>query len=81
MHLMACLMLKFSFLQLVDHVLDSMFHRELKQFVCCQYTPTQLDGCGEAIRWERWWPAGGRERSYSLPSIHGLPYGVHGHSC
>ena len=67
--------------QFVEHVFDSALRRELKQFVRRQPTATMLEARGEAFRWEReGLPGGGRERSYSLPSIHGLQYGVQGHS-
>lgn len=67
--------------QFVEHVLDSALRRELKQLVRRQPTATLLDVRGEGMRWEReGFPGGARERSYSLPSMHGLQYGVHGSS-
>lgn len=67
--------------QFVEHVLDSAFRQELKQFVRRQPTATLLEVRGEGMQWEReGFPGGARERSHSLPSMYGLQYGVQGSS-
>lgn len=63
--------------QFVEHVLDSALHRKLKQLVRRQPQATLLEVRAEAIRREREeLPGGTRERSHSLPTMHGLQYGV-----
>lgn len=68
--------------QFAEHVLDGALRRELKQLVRRQPSSTLLEVRAEAIRWVReGLPGGTRERSYSLPSTHGIQYGVQGSSC
>ncbi|XP_070405509.1 uncharacterized protein [Nothobranchius furzeri] len=63
--------------QFVEHVSDGALRRELKQFVRRNLTATLLEVRAEAIRWEREGSSGGaRGRSYSVPSVFGLQYGV-----
>ncbi|KAM7376711.1 hypothetical protein PAMP_006422 [Pampus punctatissimus] len=65
--------------QFVEHVLNSLLRRELKQLVRRQPDCTLLDVRAEAIRWEReGLPGGVRGRSHSVPSVYGVQYGVHG---
>lgn len=65
--------------QFAEHVLDGALRRELKQWVRRQPSSTLLEVRAEAIRWVReGLPGGARERSHSLPSIHGIQYGVQG---
>lgn len=65
--------------QFVEYVLDSSLRRELKQSVRRQPNCTLLDVRAEAIQWEReGFPGGARGRSYSLPSVSGVQYGIQG---
>ena len=65
--------------QFIEHVLDSALRRELKRFVRGKPTATLLQARAEALRWEReGMPTVNRERSFSLPSIHGLQFEVRG---
>ena len=65
--------------QFAEHVLDSALRWELKQSVRREPEFTLLEVRAEAIRWERdGLPGGARGRSYSLPSAHGIQYGVQG---
>ncbi|KAK0131974.1 Retrovirus-related Pol polyprotein from transposon 17.6 [Merluccius polli] len=67
--------------QFVEHVLDGALRRELKQFVRRQPLATLLEVRSEAIRWEREGASGAvRARSYSVPSLCGMQYGVQGSS-
>ncbi|XP_067256878.1 uncharacterized protein [Chanodichthys erythropterus] len=65
--------------QFIEHVFDGALRRELKQFISRQPTLTLLEVCSEALRWEReGMPGSTRARSHSVPSAHGIQYGVHG---
>lgn len=65
--------------QFVEHVLDNSLRRELKQLVRRQPNSTFLDVRAEAIQWEcEGLPGGIRGRSYSVPSVVGVQYGVRG---
>lgn len=65
--------------QFVEYVLDGSLRRELKQLVRRQPDYTLLDVRTEAIRWEReGLPGGARGRSYSVPTVLGVQYGVQG---
>lgn len=65
--------------QFVEHVSDSSLRRELKQLVRRQPNSTLLEVRAEAIRWEReGLPGGVRGRSYSVPTVFGVQYGVQG---
>ncbi|KAK0148586.1 hypothetical protein N1851_011071 [Merluccius polli] len=76
-----CPMLRFYCGTNSQHVLDGALRRELKQLVRRQPLSTLLEVRAEAIRWEReGLPGSARGRSYSLPSIHGIQYGVQGGS-
>ncbi|KAL2098387.1 hypothetical protein ACEWY4_007594 [Coilia grayii] len=67
--------------QFSEHVFDGGLRRELKQLIRSKPTITLLELRAEAIRWEReGMPVGTRGRSYSVPSIHGVQYAVHGGS-
>lgn len=63
--------------QFTEHVMDGALRRELKQFVRREPQATLLKVRAEAIRWEReGMPGASRARSYSLPAVQGLQYGV-----
>lgn len=65
--------------QFVEHVFDSALRRELKQLIRQQPTLTLLEIRSEALRWEReGMPGSTRARSHSVPSAHGIQYGVQG---
>lgn len=65
--------------QFVEHVFDSALRRELKQLIRRQPTLTLLEVRSEALRWEReGMPGSTRARSHSVPSAHGIQYGVQG---
>lgn len=63
--------------QFVEHVLNTSLRRELKQLVCRQPGLALLEVRAEATWWERdSSPAGARGRSYSVPSVVDIQYGV-----
>lgn len=66
--------------QFTEHVIDiGLVLRDLKRFIRDNPTATLLQVRGEALRWEReGLPSVQRERSFSLPSIHGLQFEVCG---
>ncbi|KAK7898384.1 hypothetical protein WMY93_019237 [Mugilogobius chulae] len=67
--------------QFIEHVLDGALRRELKRFAREHPTSTLLQVRTEALQWEReGLPSAHRERSFSLPSIHGLQYEVRGNA-
>lgn len=67
--------------QFIEYVIDGGLRRDLKQFVRRQPTATLLDVRGEAMRWEReGMPIVMRNRSQSVPSVHGIQYGVRGNT-
>lgn len=68
--------------QFVEHVIDGALRRELKRFVRDNPLATLLQVRAEAFRWEReGLSTTHRERSFSLPSIHGLQFEVRGSAC
>ena len=63
--------------QFIEHVIDGSLRRELKQFVRREPAASLFAVRAEALRWEReGLPGGARGRSYSVPSVLGLQYGV-----
>lgn len=65
--------------QFTEHVIDIGLRRDLKRFIRENPTATLLQVRTEALRWEReGLPTAHRERSFSLPSIHGHQFEVRG---